>query len=792
MVRYFIAALLAGLAVWLGSEVRQTLDPRGVRVRVWDNPRWEGEPTVDTVAAHLDYAPDFAPNPRTLPPMSSLQLQGWLYVPRSGPYEFALQSGSAAWLRLDGRTVVAHRRDKSETKSQTRLEKGIHALRIDVQHRKGDSTLKVLWKLPSGYMNIEAIPPVFVRPAMSLDGPPPAGTAVPLAHRIGPLLLGILAMLVAFAPTVATRIRRLRDGASRRRLALGLLVFGGALGIRLVDIDGAGETSDEWAYAGAGRIYVSNIMHGYWESEYWHSNEEHPPIGKYFYGVISHLTGTDSYTPLRIGAAILNAFTVFLVWRLGIRYLGARAAAYAAIVLALLPPFLAHGKVAALDAPSVFLATLSGFLFIRSFDFPLAVARPGTLFAFPTRTLSPGERSGYLFGAAAVASLAFCTKFSNVLVFVFMVLVIAADQWRTIRRRGVIEVSLSIYLLPVLPFLFLVGFWPWLWSDPFAQLVKTLTHWDYPVSEWFLGEYRRLPLYYYLVSLIAATPVALLVPFTMSLWVLLPWDRRTDSEHRRFLVVLALWFFTPFLWSISSLKQDGIRYVYNVFPAFALLIGLGLDRIVELCAQKVRRIAHGLAGAGLAAYLGVTAAGIHPYYLDYYSEAFGGTSGVFRRSLFEVGWWGEGLDRAIAWMNANADKGATWDCQGVVTHTFDGLRTDLVNRTRNPEYLIHSSLTPRDLGRPDHTEVFRVEAGGAPIVIIWRRDSVREASGTAMESSGDRRPLELEASRARAEREETLSAPGGLDPEGGLREPDPPADDPLDQDAPLEGDGESP
>ena len=789
MVRFFIAAILLGLAVWLGSEVRQTLDPRGVRVRVWDNPRWEGEPTVDSVAAHLDYAPDFAPNPRALPPMSSLQLQGWLYAPRSGPYEFALQSGSAAWLRLDGRTVVAHRRDKSETKSQTRLEKGVHALRIDVQHRKGDSTLNVLWKLPSGYMNLEAIPPIFVRPALVLEGhPPPSGTRLPLSGRVGPVLLGVLAVLVAFAPTVATRIRRLRDGASRRRFLLGVLVFGGALGIRLIDIDGAGETSDEWAYAGAGRIYVSNIMHGYWEPQYWHSNEEHPPIGKYFYGIISHLTGTDSYTPLRIGAAFLNAFTVLLIWRLGIRYLGSRAAAYAAVVLALLPPFLAHGKVAALDAPSVFLATLSGFLFIRSFDFPAATAAAGSLFSFPSRTLHSSERSGYLFGAAAVASLAFCTKFSNVLVFVFMVLVIAADQWRTIRRRGVIEISLSVYLLPVLPFIFLVGFWPWLWSDPFAQLVKTLTHWDYPVSEWFLGEYRRLPIHYYLVSLFAATPVLLFVPFARSLWTVLLWDRSSDSGHRRFLVVLALWFFTPFLWSISSLKQDGIRYVYNVFPAFALLIGLGLDRLVERFAQRIGQWVHALAGAGLATYLGVTAARIHPYYLDYYSEALGGTEGVFRGSLFEVGWWGEGLDRAIDWMNDNVDKGATWDCQGVVTHTFDGLRTDLVNRTRNPEYLIHSSLTHRDLNREGHTAVFRVDAGGAPIVIIWRRETASVISGASDESPSERRPVELEVSRGRAEREESEAFAPSLGPHGAIREPD----DTHLEPAPPGGDGVKP
>ena len=442
MFRAVVALALLVTAVVVALDGREQLEPRGATLRVWNNPQWDGAPVRQATVRHLDFGEDFAPNRFTLAPQTSARLEGWLYAPRGGAYDFAVSSQSATWLRIDGKTVLAHRRDRSETRVTTRLAKGYHLLRIDVQHRSGESRLQVKWRLPSGYMKLTALPPVFVRPATidaAGEAEPPTRGPLPLAQRVAPALLVGLALVVLFAPWVARRLTKLRDAGSRRRFGLGILVFAGALGVRLVDLNGAGETSDEWAYSGAGRIYVSNIAHGYWESAYWHTNEEHPPIGKYLYGLVSHLSGTDSYSPLRATAAGLGALTVLLVWRLGVRYMGGRAALFAAVVLALLPAFVAHGKVAALDAPSAFLATLSAFLFIRSFD-------------FAGRLDQAAARNGYLLGAAFVASLAFSTKFSNVLVFFFMVFVIIADQWDRIRRRGIIEVPLAVYALPILPF----------------------------------------------------------------------------------------------------------------------------------------------------------------------------------------------------------------------------------------------------------------------------------------------------------------------------------------------------
>mgnify|MGYP001595035669 FL=1 len=245
MLRWLTAILLLGLSLWGALAAEQRSEPRGIRVRTWDNPRWEGEPIDDRVSRHLDFSADFASNPKTLPEMSALEMDGWVYAPRSGQYDFAVESGSAVWVRLDGRTILTHRRDRASTKATVTLDKGVHAFRVDVQHRRGASYLRVLWRMPSGYNKLVALPPIFVRPNNAVDpraetGKPPAQAAVPTSHRLGPPILLLLAIVVAAGPGLRRRLLRLRDPASQNRLLMGVLVFGAALGVRLTDLNGAG------------------------------------------------------------------------------------------------------------------------------------------------------------------------------------------------------------------------------------------------------------------------------------------------------------------------------------------------------------------------------------------------------------------------------------------------------------------------------------------------------------------------------------------------------------------------
>ncbi len=688
MVRWSAFSVLVIAALGTGYLATRSTTPRGVTLQIYDNLRWSGEPSVEKVVRHLDYAPRLRRNAVAVPDRSSVRLDAWLYAPRGGTYDFHIECTDDAWIRVDDKTIVTHRRGKEGSQGSVRLKSGFHPLRVQVRHRRGDSKLRIQWRLPSGYMNLEALQPIYLQPKKPVPGP-----ALPLPMRLAPVLLLILAALVGIGPSVARFLRGLYTDRDRRvRAALGALLFISAVGVRCWDLNGAGETSDEWAYAGAGRAYVSNMTHGYFESLYWNTNEEHPPVGKYVYGVVSHLAGTDSYTPLRVASAVMAGLTILLTFMFGARFFSVWVGFLAGLILVLLPPFIAHGKVAALDSPSALLFTLTVYLFARGL-------------------WADEHQNRWHVAAGLVASIAFATKFSNATVFIFIAVLTLCSQWRNLRRRGVIELPAGLCILPALPFIVLLVVWPWLWREPFGQLVTTLQHWDYPIQEWFLGRYRQPPWYYFPVTFVSTTPALLLIGF--GLFFAAAWRR----HEFRYLVVL-LWFLTPFLWTLSVLKQDGIRYIYNMYPPLALMIAIGTSVVIRRLSWRP------FVALGTAAYLEWQCWGVHPYYLDYYSELVGGPGTVYKHSLFEVGWWGEGMDKAYEYVNEHAEPGSTWDVIGVVNHTSDMLNDDLQYNADKPDYLIKAYLSPGEVQRKDYTEVFRVQVDEAPLVIVYERDDL--------------------------------------------------------------------
>ena len=723
MIRWSAVAVLVLAALGCAWLAFSSVIPGGLELKVWDNIYWTGDPAEERRVRHADFGPGLRRHRFVLDENTAARMEGWVFAPRGGQYEFGVESSSDVWVRVGHKTVVSHSAGQAEeeTLGSLRLKKGFHPFRVQIRHKKGLSFMRLKWRLPSGYMNLEALQPIFLYPER-----PGGEPAVPLALRLGPFLLFGLALLVAFGPRLARGLRRLRTDSQFRLRAVGAVaLFVAVLGVRGCDIDGAGETSDEWAYAAAGRIYVANIAHGYFESVYWNANEEHPPVGKYVYGLVSHVFNTDSYTPLRWASAFMAALTVLLTYLFAVRFLTAWVGFFAGLVLLLMPHFVAHGKVAALDSPSVCLFTLGVYLFVRA-------------------VMATDHRSWRFLGAGLVACTAFATKFSNVLLFFFMGVMHFASEWRNIKKRGLLEVPLGLYVLLALPLLLLFLIWPWLWREPFGQLLITLKHWDYPIQEWFLGSFRQPPPYYFPVYFVATTPALLLLPFGAYL---------VRAARRRQLLdlVVVLWFLTPFIWTISVLKQDGVRYIYNMYPPLALMIALGADWVV----QRVRWRA--VLAVVTVVYLGIQCWLVHPYYLDYYSETVGGAKTAYEKSWFEVGWWGEGQKECFDYINANAEKGASFDIIGVVNHTVDALRDDIVYSPRRPDWLIRNYLTPAEVEQKDYTEVFRVEVDAAPLAVVYLRNDLADPEAAKRAEKKKRRQ---KAERRRGGRNTRKKTPG--------------------------------
>jgi hypothetical protein len=127
----------------------------------------------------------------------------------------------------------------------------------------------------------------------------------------------------------------------------------------------------------------------------------------------------------------------------------------------------------------------------------------------------------------------------------------------------------------------------------------------------------------------------------------------------------------------------------------------------------------------MIAYLAITCARIHPYYLDYYGEQVGGPAAVARARRFEIAWWGEGLDRAIAYVDRHARPGDRVHRRcvepGHLTWFGRGL-WEPVDDPRQATWIVHYQPSWRPCPiPPDARRVFRVSADGAPLVDVWQR-----------------------------------------------------------------------
>lgn len=625
----------------------------------------------------------------------SMRWHGWFEAPREGEYIFHVRSDDGSMLYLDGRLLVGNGgRHGAQTRKGSRwLRAGLHALRLDYQNFGGGGVLELEMRLPSGYNTHGRLPVSLLYPER-----PFAPSPLDIALRHLTWILLVLAALLILRRRLGAFAQSVReDPERRRRVVAGLTILLAALGVRLVDVGAQGETCDEWAYVGAGHVYVQNALAGVRDPEQWKVNREHPAVGKLYYGVVSHLFGGHPNVARR-GAAVLSALTVFVAFLVALRLAGLGTAIGAGVVLSFLPALLAHGSIGTLEAPLALLYTLAMALFIRAVtDETKAVSSFGWL--------------------ALVLGLAIGTKFSAGLLLPFFFVAYLLVHRRRILETRELPMPWTLYLLPVVVAIPTYAAWPWLWSDTLPHFIETLSHWKkQPGPELFLGEVLRdRPRYYFATYFAMATPLAVLVLAGVgalrALWV----------RERGWFIVIG-WFLLPFAWSFMSLRQGGYRYVYPAFVPLGILAGLGLAQL----GHTLGRYGTPLMVSAAAAYLVIACVRVRPYYHYYYNELAGGPNGAWQKRWFEMGHWGEGLDQLRDWMNENAERGATYGVHANVNHTIVGLRVDLVQMSRSrmkrekPDYLLADTLRYGEQVREGYEQAFVVRVRHAPLVAVYK------------------------------------------------------------------------
>jgi len=663
-------------------------------------------------------------------PPGTTAYAGSILIARGGPVIIGFVATAPARLTVAGEEIAAAAPGPAPSHATTRrliLRHGPAALRF-----AAPPGARLVWS-PVGRRG----PPEYV-PASSLSPEPPERAAFEAPGRTpldGAIGLGLLATLVGALGVLARKrlaaVSRNQWIAMAGVLAAGLAVRLIGLGAGLGDgLGAAGQTWDEDTNWSAGRNYLTSLLELDFSDAAWSWNYEHPPVMKLLAGIGAHLA--DGYGPARALSALWISLGCALLVPIGTRLYRFRAGVLAALIATLLPPLVAHGQIVGHESPTILWWSLAILLALGVHDY-----LPYDERGLPVLRLR-------LAWVGALVGVAVASRFVNGLLGLLCALIVvvqAPERWRKP------TLAWGAILMPLLAIVTFCVLWPRLWGHPFAALGASLDKLGtLHAPEPFLGEVTaRPPHYYFVVYLVATLPAGILA-------AVLAWGVRAGRERDRAALIMLAWLVVPLIASLSPVRQDGVRYVMPCLPALALMAAAGLDALAVAIdgllgrsdgpagraptspgragASQSMRLARGrlpflaLSGA-TAIYLGVTLARTAPYYLDYFGEHVGGAGTVAARGWFEVAWWGEGLDRAVAYVNEHAAPEAVVRRECITPTHLAWFREDLWGppaKDQREEWTVWYAPAQRPCAVPPGAQkVFEVAHDGAVLAAVYRR-----------------------------------------------------------------------
>lgn len=617
-------------------------------------------------------------------PPGSRVYAGTVWVARGGPVIIGFQSPGPARVTFASKDV----RGEGVVKERILVSAGPLPIRF-----AAPEGARLMWSPVGRRGDMEYLP------ASSLTPLPPetAEFSHPgTARADGMIALALLAVLAGSLLGLARH--RLARVPRRTWLAIGgVLVL--ALLARWLGLGDQGQTWDEDVNWASGRNYVTNLLGLDFADRSWIWNFEHPPVMKLLDGIGAQLA--DGFQPARALSALWSALGCALLVPIGTRLFTLRVGVLAGIIAALLPPLVAHGQVVGHESPTILWWSL------------------GVLLALGVHDENPSTRTlvARMIAAGAVVGIAIASRFVNGLLGPLVVIIIVAMAPVEQRRRAVTWVGITAVAAVVV----FVAVWPRMWHHPLGHLQESLAklkglHADEP----FLGATTNRPgPHYFLVYLYATTPVLVLAAIAGGLV-------RTAKQRTRSLLLVGAWLVIPLAVALSPVRQDGVRYVMPCLLALALVAAVGADWLATRFEARWRHAFLAIAAA-LALYLGVVWLRTGPYYLDYFAEHVGGAGRVQTKKLLETAWWGEGLDRAVDYVNEHAAPNAPiHHC--IVPNHLAWYREDLAMAfTQNPrsaDWIVWYAPASNGCSIPDgFHEAYVLEHDGAVLAKVYERGS---------------------------------------------------------------------
>jgi 4-amino-4-deoxy-L-arabinose transferase-like glycosyltransferase len=381
----------------------------------------------------------------------------------------------------------------------------------------------------------------------------------------------------------------------------------------------------------------------------------------------------DILVAVRLSVAVVTSLGIWGIYILVSKLFGAKTATLSALLLTMDPFYLAHSRVFHTDAIT------SVFMILSASSFMLSCRERclGSRFPFPWHyAVLSGIFAGLaLSGKSSALSAVLFMGLSAVLIYLFEVW-----QFKKINPKILFRfaIFLGLGLLTSAATFFLL--WPAMWVDPAGTvhhlLAATVELVEEGHEQFFLGKVTTDPgpWFYPLVFLFKVPPLILL-GLGMNLATL---PRNTGRRRNRALLWIYIILFVLFI-TLSPKKND--RYLLPIFPALSILSAGGIYELAAIVCKTLWSQATGWVVRTrnvflvAACFILQTASALphHPYYFTYYNPAAGGTHLASRVLL--VG-WGEGLDQAARYLNANKDaeslKTASWYGERTFIQFFTG------------------------------------------------------------------------------------------------------------------------
>ncbi len=311
---------------------------------------------------------------------------------------------------------------------------------------------------------------------------------------------------------------------------------------------------------------------------------EKPPLHYWLVAASYKVFGVSAFST-RLPVALAMIGLVMMIYLFGRTWFGEREGFYAGLVMCTAPGAFLFTRIMIPEAIYTLEFTILFYLFLRAW----------------TGTLPP--RVGY-WGAAVMLGLGALTRSLVGFVFPLAILflfVLALGQWKRLRDLPLIS-SAVIFLAVALPWHLIAGlttprfFWFYFMNE---QVLRALGM-RYP------HDYEAVPLLVWLgAHVIWFFPWIVFLPYALREFPRLrTWRSGLDASAQARLLLFLWAGFTLlfFSWTKSRLEY----YSFSAWPAFALLLGLGLARAEEKRAVWLPRLQAGVAVIGLliAAALG--------------------------------------------------------------------------------------------------------------------------------------------------------------------------------------------